>query len=72
MTDKPDSPRFIERAQPAQTPAEARQRRSTTMVTFGAVLTVMGFVGTAGGNSIALLLALLGIGLLVGGLVIRP
>jgi hypothetical protein len=56
----------------SQTAAEARQRRSKTMITLGAVALIWGFVTTAmGGNPGALVLCLLGVGLLVGGLVIR-
>jgi hypothetical protein len=72
VTDQPDRPRFIERGERAQTPDEARQRRSTAMLVFGGLALVWGLLGVAGGgHSIAWLIGLLGIGLVVGGLVIR-
>jgi uncharacterized membrane protein HdeD (DUF308 family) len=67
-----DRPRFIERQAPAQTPQEATQRRAATMIGIGALALVFGLVTLVNsGSSVALLVGLLGIGLLVGGLVIR-
>lgn len=57
-----------------RTPAETRQQRSTAMVVLGSLLLVFGAVlavyGTGGGPG-ALIFAVLGAGLIVGGLVIR-
>lgn len=56
----------------AQAVAEARQRRSKTMITLGSVALIWGFVTMMmGGNPGTLVLCLLGIGLLIGGLVLR-
>lgn len=68
-----DRPRFIERQAPAQTPDEARQRRSATMLGAGGLALLLAFVFLANGasESAGLLLGVLGVGLLVGGLVIR-
>jgi hypothetical protein len=72
MSEQPGRVRFIERGEPARTPAEARQRRSTAMLVFGGVALVWALLlGIAGGSPVAVLLGLLGVGLLVGGLVIR-
>jgi uncharacterized membrane protein HdeD (DUF308 family) len=66
-----DRPRFIEPADRAQTPQEARQRRSTAMISSGVIGVLIGLLSLGSGSFAALLLGLLGIGLLVGGLVIR-
>lgn len=56
---------------PAASPEEARQRRSTAMIVFGALGLAMAAAALINGAPLGLLLALLGVGLLVGGLVIR-
>lgn len=68
-----DRARFVERQEPARSPEEARQRRAATMLGIGAIALVFALIATVnGGNeSIALLIGVLGVGLLVGGLVIR-
>lgn len=66
-----DRPRFIERQEPARTPEEARQRRAATMLGIGVLALVVGLIGAASGSTVALLIGILGVGLLVGGLVIR-
>jgi hypothetical protein len=71
VTEQPDRPRFIERGEPARTPEEARQRRSSAMLVFGGIASVWALMGVSGGSPVALLLGALGIGLFVGGLVIR-
>lgn len=54
---------------------EARQKRSKIMVTLGVIALIWGAYGFVAGSSTGspagLLIALLGIGLIVGGLVIR-
>lgn len=70
--DEGDRPRFIERAQPAKTAEEARQRRSTTMITLGAIALVLAVLALTSGSAFGYHFGLLGVGLLVGGLVIRP
>jgi predicted lipid-binding transport protein (Tim44 family) len=66
-----DRPRIIERVTPAGTPEETRQRRSSAMIGTGVLALLFGVVGAANGAAIGFLIALLGIALLVGGLVIR-
>ena len=67
-----DRPRIVERT---DKPADPRQNRSNGMVALGVVLLLFAVVSTAStdGEPVtgAILIALLGIGLLVGGLVIR-
>lgn len=54
-------------------PEEARGRRSTAMIGGGSVALAMGLMGvTAGNTGVGLVFALLGVGLLVGGLITRP
>lgn len=64
-------PRFIERQETARTPAEAQQRRATTMLSVGVVALLIGVLGATAGSAIALLIGVLGVALLVGGLVLR-
>lgn len=71
MTERPDRPRFIEPAQPARSPEEAKRRRSTTMISVGVLVLIVAALAATGGSTVWLLPALLGVGLLVGGLVIR-
>ncbi|WP_372728976.1 hypothetical protein [Nocardioides sp.] len=66
-----DRPRFIERQAAAQTPEESRQRRALTMLGVGGVALLIGLLSTINGSAVGLLIGLLGVGLLVGGLVIR-
>lgn len=70
-----DRPRIIERTEPASSPEEARQRRSSGMVGVGAVLLFFTTLALIGGGADtpagAFLIGLLGAALLVGGLVIR-
>jgi hypothetical protein len=56
---------------PPASPEEARQRRSFAMIVFGALALIFGFLGLSAGAPVGVLFALLGVGLLVGGLVIR-
>jgi hypothetical protein len=70
MTSEPRR-RFMEPSQPPRTPEEARQRRSTRMIGIGAIALAWGLLVVALGGMAGFVLVLLGIGLLVGGLVIR-
>lgn len=63
--------RFVEPSQPPQTPEAARQQRSTRMIGIGVIVLLWGLLVAALGGMAGLVLALLGAGLLVGGLVIR-
>jgi UDP-N-acetylmuramyl pentapeptide phosphotransferase/UDP-N-acetylglucosamine-1-phosphate transferase len=67
---------LIQREAPAQTPEEARQRRSRAMVAFGGFALAWGLVVTvlgakSGTPAVGLVLLLAGAVLLVGGLVVR-
>lgn len=64
--------RFIERAEPPQTPEQAKRRRANGMVGFGGIALIWGVVALGGGSPLAFVLVLLGIALLVGGLIVRP
>lgn len=70
-----DRPRIIERVQRAVAPEDAQRNRSNAMVTLGVVLFVLaGLIVNSnpdGGSMGAILFGMLGVGLLVGGLVIR-
>lgn len=71
---KKDRPHWIDRGEPAATPEEARQRRSTGMITTGVLALVFAvalYVDVQAVTALIALLGLLGVGLLVGGLVIR-
>lgn len=54
------------------TPEEIRDRRSQNMITVGVAALVIAFIALMNGAAIGLLFALLGVGLLVGGLIVRP
>lgn len=51
---------------------ELRDRRSQNMIAIGVVSILISAIALGNGATVGLLLALLGVGLLVGGLVIRP
>ncbi|NUR28509.1 MAG: hypothetical protein HOV76_32405 [Hamadaea sp.] len=70
MSEQPERPRFIERRDPGE--PVSRQSRSSAMLAGGVVALVLGLIGVLGAGSMAgLVVAILGAGLVVGGLVIR-
>lgn len=57
---------------PVATPEERRDRRSTAMIRFGGLAVIVAFLAIGSGAAIGFLIGLLGVGLFVGGLIVRP
>lgn len=73
MADQPERPRFIERRDSSEATNGGRATRSKGMLAAGGIALILGLIGTvSAGSAVALIVAILGIALIVGGLVIRP